>query len=174
MATDTKTETDNIKTKYSSVFGISGDADDNVGYIGTIVDDTYNTYWIICAISGNTYYLFPMRNLGSHRMNPTDTTEGGYYKSDMYTHIHNTVLPNLRKSGLNIIACDLVSKDLYHSIVSRTLMTSGTITDGEPFWLTDTASSIEFCNVCKDGSIFSGNTARHSLGVRPLITVVKN
>ena len=50
----------------------------------------------------------------------------------------------------------------------------GTITDGEPFWLTDTASSIEFYNVYKDGSIFNGHSASKSLGVRPLITVVKD
>lgn len=174
MTVNTKTETDNIKTEYSSIFGRTSAVEDKVGNIGTITDGTYNVYWIIYGISDNTYQLFPMRNLGSHRMNPTNTTEGGYAKSEMYTYVHNTVLPNLRKSGLNITACNLVSKNLYYNIVSRTYMTSGTIADDEPFWLTDTASSIEFYNVYKDGSIYNNHRASISLGVRPLITVVKN
>ena len=95
-----------MTSKYSSVFGASTD---RVGNIGTITDGVYNIPWVIYSISGNTYKLFPLKNLGSHVMNSTDTNDGGYTASDMYTYIHNTVLPNLKKSGLNITACDLVS-----------------------------------------------------------------
>ena len=158
------------KIEYSSIFG----AGDKVGDVGTITDGTYNKQWVIYTISGNTYQLFPMENLGTHVMNSSDTNAGGYPASEMYTFVHNTVLPNLRKSGLNITACDLVSAAVYNDIVSKTGMTSATIAGGEYFWLADRypLDSYTFYFVSSDGS--AGNdSASNSRGVRPLITVVK-
>jgi hypothetical protein len=162
----------NIKSEHRSFF--KGAFVDKVGNIGMINDGTYNKLWVIYNISGNTYQLFPMRNLGSHRMNPTDTTEGGYTGTEMYTYIHNTVLPNLKKSGLNITACDLVSASVYKDIVSKTGITSASIAGGEGFWLADPypGGSNNFYYVYSGGSIYD-NSASGSLGVRPLITVVK-
>ena len=156
-------------TKYSSIFG--GTSTDKVGTIGTINDGTYNKQWVIYSISGNTYKLFPMQNLGSHVMNSNDYNTGGYTAYEMYTYIHNTVLPNLKKSGLNIVDCDLVSLSVYNDICSKTGKSSATIAGGELFWLTDPHSSNYFSGVSSDGSI--GLHASLSSGVRPLITVVK-
>ena len=156
-------------TKYRSVFGVISDM---VGNIGTITDNTYNKQWVIYSISGNTYKLFPMQNLTSRGMNSTTTNTGGYTASEMYTFVHNTVLPNLKKSGLNIVDCDLVSQSVYNDICSKTGKSSATIAGGERFWLTDPYSSYHFYLVNSDGSInFDG--ASLSFGVRPLITVVK-
>ena len=80
-----------------------------------------------------------MKNLTTHRMN---TTDGGYEDSEMYGYVHNTVLPNLRKSGLNITACDLVSQSVYNDICSKSYMTSKEIAGGEIFWLNDSTGSI--------------------------------
>ena len=157
-------------TKYRSVFG--GAAIDKVGNVDMITDNIYNVPWIIYTISGNTYQLFPMKNLGSHAMNFTDTNDGGYTKSEMYTFVHNTVLPNLKRSGLNITACDLVSLSVYNDICSKTGKTSKGIAGGEYFWLTDPYSSDGFYYVFSGGS-FNDDYASYSNGVRPLITVVK-
>ena len=157
-------------TKYRSIFG--GAAIDKVGTIDTITDGTYNKRWVIYSISGNTYKLFPMQNLTDHVMNPTDTN-GGYTASEMYTYVHNTVLPNLKKSGLNIVDCDLVSLSVYNDICSKTGKTSATIAGGEIFWLTDPNSSNDFYYVISDGSIDNIIVASYIIGVRPLITVVK-
>ena len=165
---NTKTGTDNIKTEYSSIFG----ANDHVGTIGTINDGTYNVPWVIYTISGNTYQLFPLKSLTYHRMNSNGTNSGGYTASEMYTFVHNTVLPNLKKSGLNIIACDLVSENIYNDICSKTSRTSATIASRENFWLADPYSSDSFYFVISDGVICYGY-ASDSIGVRPLITVVK-
>ena len=158
-------------TKYSSIFTTSVD---KVGTIGTINDCTYNKQWVIYSISGNTYQLFPMNNLGSHIMNATATNAGGYPASDMYKFIHNTVLPNLKRSGLNITACDLVSQSVYNDIVLKTGITSATIAGGENFWLADPYPyySYSFYRVGSGGSV-SYTYANPSLGVRPLITIVK-
>ena len=145
---------------------------DKVGTIGTITDGVYNKQWVIYSISDNTYQLFPLKNLTDHVMNPTDTNTGGYEGSEMYTYIHNTILPNLKRSGLNITACDLVSQSVYYDIRSKTGKTSATIAGGERFWLTDPYSSNNFYSVNSDGSIYSYN-ANSSYGVRPLITIVK-
>ena len=165
------------KIKFASIFGKP--YADKVGDSGIITDGTYDAWWIVCSASNNTYQLFPMHNLTNHadltehNMNPTDTNDGGYTASEMYTYIHNTVLPILKQSGLNITACDLVSKDVYNDICSKTGKTSADFAGGdESFWLTDTYGSNFFCYVNSDGSIYS-NLARNSLGVRPLITVVK-
>ena len=158
-------------TKYSSIFGVT--AIDKVGNIGTIYDNTYNVPWVIYTISGNTYQLFPMQNLTSRGMNSTTTNTGGYTASDMYTYIHNTILPNLKRSGLNITACDLVSQSVYNDIVSKTGMTSVTIAGGEDFWLADPGSSYSFYYVGSDGIIYDYGNAIISFAVRPLITVVK-
>ena len=169
----TKTETDskitNIKTEYSSIFG----AIDKVGDIGMITDGTYNVRWVIYSISGNTYQLFPMKNLTNHQMNSTATNRGGYASSEMYGFIHNTVLPNLKRSGLNITACDLVSKDVYNDICTKTGITNATVAGGEGFWLADPGpgNSDYFYLVDSGGSI--GGSGVGSYGVRPLITVVK-
>ena len=169
----TKTETDNkitnIKKEYSSIFGAPIEV---VGDISRIVDGTYNVHWIIYSISGNTYKLFPLENLGSHVMNSTDTNAGGYTASNMYTYIHNTVLPNLTTSGLTITACDLVSQSVYSDIVSKTGETSATIADDESFWLTDPSFSNYFYLVGGGGN-FANTNASISVGVRPLIAVVK-
>ena len=69
-------------TKYSSIFTTSVD---KVGDIGTITDGVYNKLWVIYSISGNTYQLFPMNNLGSHIMNANNTNSGGYASSEMYS-----------------------------------------------------------------------------------------
>jgi hypothetical protein len=118
-----------------------------------------------------------MQNLTEHVMNSNGSTEGGYTKSNMYTYVHNTVLPNLKKSGLNITACDLVSQSVYNDIVSKTGKTSATIAGGEYFWLADpNPGSNYFYNVDEVGSIYGyGNSsyASSSKGVRPLITVIK-
>ena len=158
------------KNEHDPMFG----ADDKVGTIGTINDGTYNVDWVIYTISGNTYQLFPMQNLTTHVMNSSDTNYGGYTESIMYGFIHNTVLPNLRKSGLNIVACDLVSKSVYNDICSKTGKTSATIAYGGYFWLTDPYSSNSFYLVTNNGSIiYDSYGASDSCGVRPLITVVK-
>ena len=159
-----------VTSKYSSVFGASTD---RVGNIGTINDGVYNIPWIIYNISCNTYQLFPIHNLADHRMNPTDTNAGGYTASEMYTYVHNTVLPNLKKSGLNIVDCDLVSQSVYNDICSKTGKSSATIAGGERFWLTDPYSSYYFYYVHSDGGVYNNHDARDSSGVRPLITVVK-
>ena len=157
-------------TKYSSIFGVT--AIDKVGNIGTIYDNTYNVPWVIYTISGNTYQLFPMQNLTSRGMNSTTTNTGGYTASDMYTYIHNTILPNLKRSGLNITACDLVSLSVYNDICSKTGKTSKGITNGEDFWLTNPYNSYYFYCVYSDGSFIG--YADYSRGVRPLITVIKD
>ena len=169
MAANAKTKINNIKTEYSSIFGTN----DKVGTIGTITDGTYNAPWVIYTIIGNIYQLFPLRNLGDHVMNSTDTSAGGYNGSELHTYIHNTVLSNLKKSGLNIASCDLVSLSVYMDIVSKTGMLSEDIAGGEFFWLTDPHSSNYFYSVDSDGSIIYYDYASYSLGVRPLITVVK-
>ena len=170
----TKTETDNkitaVKTEYNSIFGAPIEI---VGDSSRITDGTYNKKWVIYTISGNTYQLFPMKNLGIHVMNSTDTNAGGYTASEMYTFVHNTVLPNLKRSGLNITACDLVSQSVYNDICSKTGMTSATIAGDEDFWLTDPYSSYNFYYVSSGGSINGNTNASVSRGVRPLITVVK-
>ena len=158
-------------TKYRSIFTTSVD---RVGNIGTINDGTYNVPWVIYSISGNTYQLFPLYNLTEHNMNSNGSNYGGYTGSEMYTYIHNTILPNLKKSGLNITACDLVSVATYNNIVSKTGKTYGDIAGGENFWLTDPISSGNFYVVYSDGSINYGGGAISSYGVRPLITVVKD
>ena len=169
MTTDTKMETDNIKTEYSSIFG--GAPANKVGTIGIINDGTYNVPWIICTISGNTYQLFPIRNLTTHQMNSTDTNNGGYTGSEMYGFVHNTVLPRLKQSGLNITACDLVSVATYMDIVFKTDMLSKDIAGGESFWLTDPYPDLSdsFYSISSVGY----GDASDSAGVRPLITVVK-
>ena len=161
-------------TKYRSIFG-GASSDSKVGNIGTITDGTYNKQWVIYTISGNTYQLFPMENLTDHVMNSNGHNTGGYEASEMYTYIHNTVLPNLKKSGLNITACDLVSQSVFNDIVSKTGMTSATIAGGESFWLADPYPNYSdgFYLVYSDGSIIYPNHASGGLGVRPLITVVK-
>ena len=164
---NTKTGTDNIKTEYSSIFST-----DRVGNIGILNDGTYNVPWVIYTISDKYYQLFPLRNLTYHRMNPTDTNTSGYEGSEMYVFIHSIILPNLRKSGLNITDCDLVSESVYNDICSKTGKISAAIAGGEGFWLTDPHSSNYFCIVDIDGGIFQ-ESAGYSLGVRPLITVVK-
>lgn len=161
MATDTKTE-------YNSIFG--GASADKVGTIGTINDGTYNVPWIIYTISGNTYQLFPMKSLAYHVMNSNGSNDGGYTKSDMYKFVHNTILPNLKKSGLNITDCDLVSQSVYNDIVSKTGKTSKEIAGYEIFWLTDPYSFHSFCNVGSSGRI-SSDDANWDYGVRPLITI---
>ena len=172
----TKVEVDNKITniKPKPMFG----ADDKVGTIGTINDGVYNVPWIIYNISGNTYQLFPMKNLGEHAMNSTDTNVGGYPATAMYTFVHNTVLPNLKRSGLNIAACDLVSSAIYIDIFSKTSMTSNEIAGGSDyFWLADIypGASFSFYFVTSGGNINYGKSeigATTSYGVRPLITVV--
>ena len=113
-----------------------------------------------------------MQNLTTHVMNSANTNAGGYEASEMYTYIHNTVLPNLKKSGLNIVDCDLVSLSVYNDICSKTGKTSATIAGGENFWLTDPDSSDYFYRVTSAGRI-NDTSASISIGVRPLITVVK-
>ena len=155
-------------TKYSSIFGRTSVA--KVGSIGTITDGTYNKQWVIYSISGNTYQLFPMKNLIDHVMNSNGSNVGGYTKSDMYKFVHNTILPNLKKSGLNITDCDLVSLSVYNDIVSKTGKTSKEIAGYEIFWLTDPCSFHSFCNVGSSGRI-SSDDANWDYGVRPLITI---
>ena len=162
------------KIEYNSIFRAPTDTD-KVGDSGTIADGTYNARWLIYTISDNTYQLFPMKNLGSHVMNSNDYNTGGYTASEMYTYVHNTVLPNLKRSGLNITACDLVSRSIWKDIYSKTGMLSATIVGYEVFWLADliTYGNTSFYAVHGDGSYDGGNEARTSLGVRPLITVIK-
>ena len=107
-------------------------------------------------------------------MNSNNTNAGGYTGSEMYGFIHNTVLPNLKRSGLNITSCDLVSQSVYNDIYSKTGMTSAAIAGGENFWLADPNpyDSNNFYYVYSDGSIYNYG-ASDSFGVRPLITVVK-
>ena len=140
-----------------------------------ITDGEYNVNWVIYTISGNTYQLFPLQNLTIHNMNYTDTNAGGYTKSEMYTFIHNTILPNLRKSGLNITSCDLISDKVYTDLYTKTGMAINDIAGGAPFWVTDTDSGSSFCFVNQDGYSVGGitDTATTFYGVRPLITVVK-
>ena len=159
-------------TKYNSIFTTSVD---RVGNIGTINDGTYNVPWVIYTISGNTYQLFPMQNLTDHVMNSNGYNYGGYTGSEMYGFIHNTVLPNLKKSGLNITSCDLVSLSVYNDICSKTGMTSAAIDGDEFFWLADPypSWSSDFYYVNIFGNI-NGHGASDSVGVRPLITVVKD
>ena len=111
-------------------------------------------------------------------MNPENsygaaTNYGGYTGSEMYKFIHNTVLPNLKRSGLNITSCDLVSYSVYHDIVLKTGMVNNYINGGyDEFWLTDISSnSTDFRYVIYNGD---DSYAHASLGygVRPLITVV--
>ena len=154
------------KIESNSVFR----SNDIVGNKGMITDGEYNVNWVIYTISGNTYQLFPLKNLTVHVMDSTDTSSGEYEASEMYTFVHNTVLPNLKNSGLNITACDLVSKDVYNDICSKTNMLSEDIAGGEEFWLTDLAGGY-FAHV-GSGSGYAFNSNRR-LGVRPLITVVK-
>ena len=165
----TNTKTDNVKIESNSIFGT-----DRVGDVGKIIDGTYNVPWVIYNITGSTYQLFPMKNLGNHQMNPTNTNTGGYEGSEMYTYIHNTVLPNLKRSGLNITSCDLVSYDAYDDIVSKTGMRSIDFAGGEGFWLADPNPdySGNFYIVYSNGST-NGSGACNSRGVRPLITVIK-
>ena len=157
------------KTEYSSIFG-----DNRVGDSGIIIDNTYNVRWVIYRISGNTYQLFPMRNLTEHYMGSSYTNADGYYNSDMYSYIHNTVLPNLRNSSLNITACDLVSQSEYNYICSKTGITSATIAGGEDFWLADHSpnNTTSFYYVNSGGSFIYDDGNRYSHGVRPLITVI--
>ena len=161
-----------MTSKYSSVFGASTD---RVGNIGTITDGVYNIPWVIYTISGNTYQLFPMKNLTYYNMNSANTNAGGYEASEMYTYVHNTVLPNLKKSGLNITACDLVSYQVYNDICSKTDKSSKDIAGGNYFWLTDTVvSNTNFYYVDYDGSFKDNDPYSSNFGVRPLITVVKS
>ena len=164
------------KAEYSSIF-IPPD-DSKVGNVGTITDGTYNKDWVIYTISGNTYQLFPMQNLGDHVMNPTDTNVGGYTASEMYGYVHNTVLPRLKQSGLNITSCDLVSQSVYNDICSKTGKTSNDIIHDGVFWMTDPYISTSTGFVYSRGAVdaetyerFTGASFSH--GVRPLITVVK-
>jgi hypothetical protein len=114
-----------------------------------------------------------MENLTNHVMNSTATSAGGYPASEMYTFVHNTVLPNLRKSGLNITSCDLVSRSIWDDIVSKTVKRSATIVGGEEFWLTDSHMAGCFSVIDINGSTYDNGHAGASYGVRPLITVVK-
>ena len=161
-------------------------AGDKVGTIGTINDGTYNKQWVIYTITGNTYQLFPMQNLTKRVMDPTNTNAGGYTGSSMYSFVHNTVLPNLRKSGLNIIACDLVSREIYLDILRKTGMTGKDIAGKEIFWSEDPYTydyesffcieligPIEIYQLNKGYNANYTDSAGDSLGVRPLITVVK-
>ena len=157
------------KNEYSSIFVGS----DKVGYTGIIVDNTYNVPWVIYTINGNTYQLFPMKNLGSHVMNSNGYNTGGYTASDMYTYIHNTILPNLIKgTGLNIASCDLVSQSVYNDICSKTGKELSVIAGGEDFWLTR-SNSTYFIYVYGEKTIITSGYANGIHGVRPLITVVK-
>ena len=139
-------------------------AGDTVGTIGTITDGVYNKQWVIYTISGNTYQLFPMQNLTSDSM----------YEMYKYNSLYNTVLPNLKKSGLNIISCDLVSVAVFNDICSKTGKEKATIAGGEFFWLAGPIpyESPDFYGVNGYGGIY-GYAANGILGVRPLITVVK-
>ena len=117
-----------------------------------------------------------MWNLTYHVMNSTYTNAGGYPASDMYHFVHNTVLPNLKRSGLNITACDLVSQSVYLDILSKTGMHNTSITGSDYFWLTDTYETDKFCYTYYGGSNHSYGDyifATSNYGVRPLITVVK-
>ena len=163
----TKAEVDSKITNGNSIF-ISSNS--KVGDCGIITDGVYNVRWVIYTISGNTYQLFPMENLTCHVMH-SDYRTGEYTKSEMYPFIHNTVLPNLRRSGLNITACDLVSKSVYDDICSKTGIASRIISGGEYFWLTDYNESWTY-TVYYDGKI-NDYELTLSRGVRPLITVVK-
>ena len=176
----TKTETDNkltnVKNECGSIFG----SIDKVGDIGTINDGTYNKPWVIYTISGSTYQLFPRKNLTDHSMNPTNTNAGGYTGSEMYTFVHNTVLPNLRRSGLNITSCDLISLSVYKDIISKTGIEGKYFVDERyTFWLTNTYGSVFDRAYFSYGEIHTvnwgdvtQNDSTYSLGVRPLITVV--
>ena len=135
-------------------------AGDTVGTIGTITDGVYNKQWIIYTISGNTYQLFPMKNLDTRTY-------------DMHEYLYNTILPNLKKSGLNIIDCHLVSLSVYNDICSKTGKTSAAIAGGEYFWLTD-ISDYNGTYVVYPGGDGTYNSTSDSYGVRPLITVVKS
>ena len=112
-----------------------------------------------------------MWNLTNHVMNSTYTNAGGYPVSDMYKFVHNTVLPNLKRSGLNITACDLISKSVYPDILSKTGMDNSSIIGSERFWLADTYEDSFF--YMDLGGLKHGYGAAFSLGVRPLITVVR-
>ena len=161
-----------MAAKYSAFFGEA--PVDTVGTIGRITDNTYNKQWVIYSISGNTYQLFPMKNLTNHKMDSYDTNDGGYEDSKMYIFIHDTILPNLKKSGLNITACDLIPYKVYQDIWSKTGIKSATIAGGEEFWLPDPYpyDDESFYYIYSDGSII-GASATYNIGVRPLITVVK-
>ena len=114
-----------------------------------------------------------MWNLTYHVMNSTYTNAGGYEASEMYTYVHNTVLPNLKKSGLNITACDLVSSTVYSDILSKTGMDNSSIIGNERFWLMDTYDYENSFFYMGLSGVNHGYNASVSLGVRPSITVVR-
>ena len=95
-----------------------------------------------------------------------------YTSSGLYTFVHNTILPNLRKSGLNITSCDLVSRIVFNDIVSKTGKTSKEIIGNDNFWFTDNYDLGIFYYIGAGGSISYYNSYINC-GVRPLITVVK-
>jgi hypothetical protein len=115
-----------------------------------------------------------MQNLTSHVMSYTASEYDRYTASEMHSFVHNTVLPNLKRSGLNITSCDLVSQSVYYDILSKTGKSSAAIGGGEYFWLTDhDDSTTNFYYVDYDGSIKYYDSSSN-FGVRPLITVVKS
>ena len=121
-----------------------------------------------------------MRNITYHQMNSSETNDGGYTGSEMYKFIHNTVLPNLKRSGLNITACDLVSKSVYNSIRSNVGMPNIFIDGDGGFWLSDpydyygsSSSHYGFSWTNSVGEIEDYAISNINLGVRPSITVVR-
>ena len=104
-----------------------------------------------------------------------------YTKSEMYGFVHNTVLPNIRRSGLNITACDLISASVYNDIVWKTGLTNkNIINDDAGFWLTDQGGGnshyfawVGYNSTSGYGVYSIGSESGNSLGVRPLITVVR-
>ena len=114
-----------------------------------------------------------MQNLGE-----IEIDSAKYYEnSRIYRAIHNTILPILRRSGLNITACDLVSASVYNDILAKTGKTSRDIAGGESFWLSENFSGDGYC-VYEDGRInYDYGAVQYSKGryrgARPLITVVR-
>ena len=105
-----------------------------------------------------------------------------YTKSEMYGFVHNTVLPNIRRSGLNITACDLISASVYNDIVWKTgIVSKKFIEDDGCFWLTDQGggNSHYFAAVVAGDTRYGygvnpiGYESGDIRGVRPLITVVR-
>ena len=104
-----------------------------------------------------------------------------YTKSEMYGFVHNTVLPNIRRSGLNITAGDLISASVYNDIVWKTgIISKKIIEDDGPFWLTDQGGNAHYFAAVTAGDIKYGYGVNPigyesgaSYGVRPLITVVR-